>query len=76
MNVNTLLHFYKVANDVNNYVAMSSYNYYAGSMDGMKQIYSNEGFGDRFAQSLYSIGMPNNIVNIGYQIGQYVDVIL
>ena len=78
MDAKTYAHFNRVARNMNHYVLASSYNYYSGldggAMGGFQQpVYSNTGFGNQFAKSLHSIGLPYGIVDLGYQFGRYLD---
>jgi hypothetical protein len=74
----TRAHFKRVARNMNNYVAASAYNFYPG-YDGVPMevyqptYYSYPSLGNHFADRLYSVGMPNGIVNLGYYIGGLFD---
>jgi len=63
---------------MNNYVAASAYNFYP-EYDrvpmGIYQPtpYSYSSIGNHIADRLYSAGMPNGIVNLGYRIGGLFD---
>ncbi len=70
----TAAHFHKVARNMNNYVNASAYNVYPGHdrspMGGYQPaFYPYASPGNNFADRLYSVGMPNSIVNFGYYIG-------
>jgi len=71
----TLRHYKRVARSMNNYVAASAYNFYFGYNRIPIEVYQpgfygNANLGNHFADRLYSVGMPNGIVNLGYHIGE------
>lgn len=60
---------------MNNYVAASAYNYYSG-LDGTpmgQPYYASGGLGFSFANNLYTMGLPNSIVDMGFRFGQVLD---
>jgi len=86
MNAYRLNHFYNVAAAMNNYVAVSAYNYYNQNQyfhtirDQGNYLVTyerpsvlNSGLSSLFAYGLSAIGMPASVVNFGYRFGYFID---
>ncbi|UJR26132.1 hypothetical protein I4U23_007476 [Adineta vaga] len=81
MNPHMLNHYFRVARDMNNYVALSAYQYYRTSSYSRLRDQGNvlteyqrpslfsSGFGSLLAYGLYALRMPAPVVNIGYRLG-------
>jgi len=87
MNAYRLNHFYNVARAMNNYVAVSAYNYYNQNpyyhnirdqgnylITYQRPSLLNSGLRNLLGYGLNAIGMPSNVVNFGYRFGYFIDV--
>jgi hypothetical protein len=86
MNPYRLNHFHNVARAMNNYVAVSAFNYnrnlYHRSIPDQgnylimygKPSLMNSGLSGLLAYGLHTIGMPTTIINYGYRLGRFFDV--
>lgn len=85
MNPNMLRHYQRVARDMNNYVAMSTYTYnqrrYVGTIRDRHNFLAayqspsplTAGFGGLLAYGLGAMGAPASVVNFGYRFGYFMD---
>jgi hypothetical protein len=74
-------HFNNVARNMNNYLIASSYNYYRNQSRDQRNYFimyerpslMNSGLSGLMAYGLSYIGLPANVVNVGYRFGAFLD---